>query len=166
MVFKTKKETQKLTVNYPEPPQSIKFTYDPDYKMPITLKQTRIAIHNQDTIDCGIEMVSQGFNPLLLNLADDCMPGGCVNYGSGAQEEALFRRSNYWKTLIMEHYPITDNQAIYSPNVCVFRDNEKNNWDILVEPKNLDFIACPGIKFPKTKNDLLENEDIKKLERL
>jgi hypothetical protein len=38
------KETQELTPNYPEPPQSIKFTYKPDYKLPITLKQTRLAI--------------------------------------------------------------------------------------------------------------------------
>lgn len=89
-----------------------------------------------------------------------------MNYGSCVQEEALFRISNYWKTLTLEHYPITYEQAVYSPNVCVFRDNKKNNWTLFAEPKNLDFIACPGIKFQKTNNDLLEKNDIKKLEHL
>lgn len=158
------KETQELTNNYSKPPQSVKFTYEPAFKIPVTLKQTKIAIHNQDTIDCAIELMNQGFNPLVLNLADDCEPGGCINYGSGAQEESLFRRSNYWKTLTQEHYPITNEQAVYSPQVCVFRASEQNKWAILVEPKKLDFIACPGVKFPMTKNDLLVDKDIKKLE--
>lgn len=70
------KETQELTPNYPEPTPSIKFTYDSNFKIPITLKQTRLAIHNQDTIYCRIELIGQGFNPLLLNLVDDCIPWG------------------------------------------------------------------------------------------
>ncbi len=158
------KETQSLSNNYPEPEKSIKFNYQSDYHMGVIFDKTRIGIVNQDTIDCGFDLIKEGLNPLVINLADDCVPGGCVNYGSGAQEESLFRRTNYWKTLTMDLYPITEEQAIYSPQVCVFRASEQNNWNIYKKPKYLDFIACPGLKFPNTKSDMLENDDIKKLE--
>jgi hypothetical protein len=57
---------------------------------------------NQDAIDVALDLLSTGkaHRPLVLNLADDIFAGGCVNQGSGAQEESLFRRTNYYQTLV------------------------------------------------------------------
>lgn len=158
------KETKELSNNYLPPPKSIKYTFDPTFNMDKKYETTRLEIINKDTIDSAIDEINEGYNPLVLNLADDCLPGGCIDYGSGAQEESLFRRSNYWQTLDITHYPILFNEAVYSPNVTVFRSNEKTNWKILSKPIKIDFIACPGIKFPVMKNNMLNEEDIKILE--
>jgi uncharacterized protein (TIGR02452 family) len=100
-----------------------------------------------DTIDCCL---SYSPNALVLNLADDDIPGGSVDYGSGAQEESLFRRTNYFCSLKEELYPIKHNEIIYSPGISVIKTSENTNWqllDINNVPK-VSFIACPGIKYP------------------
>lgn len=59
-------------------------------------------------IDCLIackQLQDAGNNPVVLNLADILVPGGCVESGSGAQEESIFRRSNITRTLTQDFYP-------------------------------------------------------------
>ena len=140
-------DTKKMTENKPVV-ESIKyeydehFTYEPKYA-------TITDIVDMDTLDCGIEMQQhRGFNPLLLNHADDVFPGGCVDLGSGAQEESIFRRTNYHKTLQQSFYQLHDNQCVYSPDVIVCKSAENYGWrrhdDIHVA-----LIACPGIKQPR-----------------
>ena len=102
-----------------------------------------------DAIDCCIVHLP---NAIVLNLANDLFPGGDVKGGSGAQEEALFRRTNYHKTLLQAFYPIRYGEAVYSPNVSVIKTSEKTGWtayDTDAVPK-ISFIACPGIKYPYT----------------
>ena len=62
---------------------------------------TKAEIENSDTFDMAIKYVNnkQGLNPLVLNMASDYKPGGGVETGSKAQEEDLFRRSNYYQTV-------------------------------------------------------------------
>lgn len=96
--------------------------------------------------------------PLLLILADDCFPGGCVATGSGAQEEALFRRTNLCRALSMAHYPIRDGEAVYAPDVAVFKNGERHATDpfgkLVAQPAPLlDFVACPGIRHPMLSSE-------------
>lgn len=147
-----KDTTQLAKQKYPISQQSIKTKYEPTFTY--TKKySTIIKVVDSDTIDTAIHFINKNYNPLVLNLADDCIPGGCVDTGSGAQEESLFRRSNYFLSLRYErkYYPIFINEAIYSPAITVFKDNEKNNWKLYDTPIMMDFIACPGLKYPPVK---------------
>ena len=149
-------DTKKYT--FPVPP-SVKLEYANE---PFKKKHSSSNIYffDQDAIECAWRCE----NPLVLNLADDIFAGGCVDNGSGAQEESLFRRTNLFETLKQSFYPIEDNQAIYSPGVTVFKDTEANDWKLYPKPKKLCFIACPGIKYPRhVVNGRLQDSDVERL---
>jgi uncharacterized protein (TIGR02452 family) len=65
----------------------------------------KVSVKDIDCLTACKDLLDAGCNPVVLNLADILVPGGCVESGSGAQEESIFRRSNYCKTLIEELYP-------------------------------------------------------------
>ena len=60
---------------------------------------------NEDCLVASKRLIDAGMNPVVLNLADIPVPGGCVESGSGAQEESIFRRSNIIWTLTEKLYP-------------------------------------------------------------
>lgn len=133
--------------------KSIKYNYNPIFQWKPKY-QTSIHVVNDDTIDSGLTLINYGYNPLILNFADDCFPGGCVELGSGAQEESIFRRTNYHMTLkINEFYPIKKNECVYSPNVSVIKMAEQQRWQLLPNPIFINLIACPGIKNPHLNYD-------------
>lgn len=107
------------------------------------------VVDDDDSIDCALKIKAAGANPVVLNLADDCFPGGCVDVGSGAQEESLFRRTNLSRALDISMYPIKDDEVIYSSDVSVFKASEQEGWQLFDAPITLAFISCPGIKFPR-----------------
>jgi uncharacterized protein (TIGR02452 family) len=151
---------------YPISKPSIKYIYDP--KFTFTKKyNTIIKVIDNDTIDTAIQIICKNYKPLVLNLADDVIPGGCVETGSGAQEESLFRRSNYFLSLQYDrkYYPILHNEAIYSPEITVFKSNEKMGWKLFDNPITMDFIACPGLKYPRVITQIDDNgKSVKRLE--
>ena len=110
----------------------------------------RAFLVDGDTIDVGRGLAARGLRPLLLILADDCFPGGCVYTGSGAQEEALFRRTNLFRSLDMRLYPIRDDEALYAPCISVFKEGERaaRPFERLAAPCVLDFVACPALRHP------------------
>ena len=156
------------------PPPSIKVAYKKDFQ-PSEAKNyaaSTVSFHNMDAIDYALQIGND--KVLILNLADDIYPGGCVLSGSGAQEESIFRRTNYHKTLHMESgfYPLLDGQAIYSPNVTVFKESEANNWAPLSH-QLINLIAGWGIKYPskiynkdKDREELRDDDVIKLKERI
>jgi uncharacterized protein (TIGR02452 family) len=155
------RDTTKLAkLYYPISTPSIKYIFDETFTFQPKYN-TEIMVVNIDTIDAAIKFIEKKYSPLVLNLADDVMPGGCVEMGSGAQEESLFRRSNYFLSLQYnnQYYPIRFNEAIYSPKITVFKDNEANGWQLYSKPVVMDFIACPGLKYPKTEMQTLTQSD-------
>lgn len=86
--------------------------------------KTFVGVYNADTFDIAKGAITSGLNPLILNMANHITPGGGVRNGACAQEECLFRRSNYFATLTKELYPLKDDEIIYSPNITVFKGSE------------------------------------------
>ena len=100
---------------------------------------------DMDSIEAALMVHNK--NPLVLNFADDVFPGGHVAMGSGAQEESLYRRTNYFTTLghFTGFYPLEGTDVVYSSDVLVIKDLEFN---LLKDFKPLCFIACPGLRHP------------------
>jgi len=128
--------------------------------------ETVITVVNADCLSIAQE--EQG-NPLVLNMANANTPGGGVEGGAGAQEEHLFRSSNYLLSLYSFHdrlskqygiprskqsYPLHEAYgAVYSPKVTVFRGREEDGYPLLDHPYKASFVAVPAINNPLlTKN--------------
>lgn len=102
---------------------------------------------------------------MVLNLADNSFPGGCVYTGSGAQEESIFRRTDVSQTLEMSFYPIRDAEAVYSPAVRVLKASEADDWRVIAGPSPVvATIACPGIYHPALDpSGSMSDEDLMRL---
>lgn len=118
--------------------------------------EPEIKVYNCDTLVGAKRMIDAGLNPLVLNMASDRMPGGGVRKGSRAQEECLFRRTNYFMTLDKRRlppdmYPLMTTECVYSPNVYVVKDTDNS---ILQEEDRFyaNFIAIAAIRRPKMNN--------------
>lgn len=138
---------------------SKKYTLDPNYVLEKKCEETTIDVQNEDLIDLAKLFLKD--RPLVVNPADDSFPGGCVHTGSGAAEESLFRRSNYFRSLSIQLYPLRKDEAVYSPSITVF----KNGDFTMCEAFEIDFIACPGLRHPELTTDgKLTEEQIQVLE--
>lgn len=114
---------------------------------------TELGIENVDCIEAGLTMAAEGMNPVVLNLSDDRDAGGCIDLGSGAQEESLWRRTALCVTQTAAFYPLCvggTTEAIYSPTVPVLRRSEAAGyaWYADTARPTMSFIACPAIKMP------------------
>ena len=170
----TKKKCSDKNEHIGEPSESIKKKWNPINPKNKQCIKSNIKILNMDSIECGLLYRRNKYKPLVLNLADDYYAGGCVDTGSGAQEESLFRCTNYHKTLKMipELYPIKDDEAIMSYGISIIKKSEAEGWKRIVfkgGPPKLSFIACPAVKYPIIKwidgQKRLKDEDVEKLEK-
>ena len=129
-------------------PRSVIYTSpDPDYNPPNKSQNpVQVKVVNQDTIDVGYELVQKGIHPLVLNLASEQRPGGGVMKGAKAQEEDLFRRSDYYLHLNKKYYPLDPTEVIYSPKVTIIKTSEYKNQKPYF---TLDFLAVPGLRNPQ-----------------
>ncbi|WBR14990.1 hypothetical protein pkur_cds_816 [Pandoravirus kuranda] len=102
----------------------------------------------------------RGLNPAVLNMASSRRPGGGYKTGAAAQEENIFRRSNYFQSLEDPqridrqrtwHYPLGPLCGVYSPLVMVFRGPEDEGYPFLDRPVPLDFIAVAAIAKPTVR---------------
>ena len=142
-------DTQKLSKKFEAPPKSIKFSHNPELKMEKKYSRTPIQIDDLDTIECGLLLKKNNYNPLVLNLADPII--SCVSNGSGCNEESILRCTNLCRTLIPfgPLYPIGSNEAILSNKIRILKTSEKSGWKLIRSDIFLDFIAACGIQMPK-----------------
>ena len=110
---------------------------------------TVVTWHAADCVDVAIALKGRG-KPLLLNMASDFQPGGGVWKGASAQEEELFRRSNYHKFLHRRWYPFPPLRVILSRDVEFYRASAAEGYAVLPTPVILDCIAVAGIRRPET----------------
>ncbi len=114
----------------------------------------------------GASGVLASERPLVLNMASRRNPGGGVEGGAGAQEECLFRSSNYYTTLYPLRnivYPMDRNfGGIYSPEVTVFRGLEAEGYPLLERPFKVCFVAVAALNGPHltADGDYVESERV------
>lgn len=89
-----------------------------------------------------------------LNMASFITPGGGVVNGAMAQEEELFRRTNYFQTLLKSMYPMHRPNVVYSPRVTIIKDHKYQNHH---DPFSCAFIAAAAIKNPRINGDQYHN---------
>ena len=126
---------------------STKFCLSPEFER--QQFETVFKVFDGDCLDTGVRL-KKSFSPVVLNMANNETPGGGVQYGAGAQEESIFRRTDYFLHLPKSLYPI--NGAIYSPEVTVFRHSEANLYGFMEEPLKIPMIACSAIRHPSLIN--------------
>ena len=139
---------------------------------------------NQDCILVTRDLVEQGYNPALLNMASLYHPGGGVLQGSSAQEEDLCRRSTLAISLYQfslpggrygdladmvgvkrraERYPMDNTYGgIYSPGITFFRATKDEGYALLDNPFRAAVISVASLNYnPKHgHNSLDENGNI------
>ncbi len=116
-------------------------------------KEVKAPIIKKDCIYVAIEYKEKGFNPILLNMADWEVSGGGVEYGSPAQEEELFRRSNYYKHLSQKLYPLYNLDTVISNNVEFCRRGIDRGYKYMVNPVHIDCIGAPALRLPSINAD-------------
>lgn len=139
---------------------------------PVAPVTTEVRVEDKDCVLAAKELIDAGYNPAMLNLADLFTPGGLVEYGSGAQEENLCRRSNLILSLYqfsgsrIRQYPdlglvSNDDQysmderygGIYSGIVTFFRGPESTGSQLEEVPYNIPVISVAALCGPRIGND-------------
>ena len=134
--------------------------------------QTEVRVEDSDCVLAAKRLIDEGYNPAMLNLADLYVPGGLVEFGSGAQEENLCRRSNLILSLFqfsrnrIRQYPDlglepNENQypmderfgGIYSGKVSFFRGPESEGYPFDDVTYNIPVISVAAISGPRIDRD-------------
>lgn len=137
---------------------SEKIEYDPNCKPPYKPFDKCGSVVNMDCLDVAKRLRDFGMSPIVLNMADISYAGGSVDTGGYGQEESIFLRSNYFRTLHNRSnlYPISGPEGIYSSNVIIFRDN---SYNIITNPYQVSFVAMAAIKEPQlVKGEFTEDD--------
>ena len=125
---------------------------------------TEITVTADDCLDAAHKWVNDGLEVCVLNMANRRNPGGGVTTGAGAQEEYLFRCSDYYKFLYRyapyaEQYGVTRSHyqypldrnfgGIFSSDVTIFRENESTGYRLTTKPWKVNMIAVAGMNSPR-----------------
>jgi len=112
-----------------------------------------ILVENIDSFDMARKMNGLNGRTLVLNLASNICSGGGVGSGARAQEEDLYRKSNYFEANDPKLYPLAIVDVIYSPLVHIIKDS---SYKLLQSPIETACLAVAAIRNPKLK--LLESK--------
>jgi uncharacterized protein (TIGR02452 family) len=75
-------------------------------------------------------------------MASNYTPGGGVRKGCAAQEEELFRRSDYFLHLHHRYYPLEEMSNIISEKVLFYRLDSNSKYELMKYPTEIDCIAA------------------------
>lgn len=144
-----------------------------DLPSPCEGRETELSVECIDSLDIALALATQGFDPLVLNMANAKYPGGGYRYGAIAQEECLFRRTDYHRTVDRDlsqqlsggpgvvsssvragrkfgFYPHEKFGAIWSRQV-VIREGEADGYRLRAEPVQLGFVAIAAEKLHRER---------------
>ena len=131
----------------------------------IRYAKTNIIVEDTDVIDSIIRLheksPSSKINKMLvLNLASDRKYGGGAETGAMAQEEELFRKTDYGNHAGKDLYPLKMDEFVYTPCIYVVKDSE---YRALPRENCVPFdgIAMAGIRNPVLENGRLNTKDRK-----
>ena len=89
------------------------------------IQPATVYVENMDSFDMARKMSSlypyQAGKILVLNLASHAKSGGGVENGAQAQEEDLYRKSNYHEANDQSLYPLKMSEVVYSPLVHIIK---------------------------------------------
>jgi uncharacterized protein (TIGR02452 family) len=129
-------------------------SYPAEHVLPVAQHgayQTAISVRNESTLAAARRLAGEGKQAVALNFASAKRPGGGWLSGARAQEETLARASGliaciagdplYARNAALRDALYLDD-AIYSPGVPVFRDDE---GALLAAPYLCAFITAPAV---------------------
>jgi len=141
--------SKKLTISEIEIPDLIKKHFS----------STTILVVNADIIKTIIEFNKATKSKILvLNLASNFKYGGGVETGVMAQEEELFRKTDYGLHSGKELYPLSHYQFVVTENVSIVKDEFYNKID-MVDIFDVDMIAMAGLYRPELINGNFSKKD-------
>lgn len=117
-----------------------------------------VEVIPDDTLNVAVGLISKGYCPLVLNMACVSKEGGGVIRGAGAQEEEIFRRTNYCKCANHKLYPMESDEFIVTDDVTIVKDD---NYNVLNNYLRADFIAMAAPRKPALNHegDYYDEED-------
>jgi uncharacterized protein (TIGR02452 family) len=144
------KETKNHYSSFPELESEVVHDVEDNVlqSLPKRFPNTHVAVVRGDCVEAAVQLKNNHFNPLLLNMADWFIAGGCVEGGSRAQEEELFRRSNYFKSLHQKYYPLKTFTTILSSKVEFARHGINQGYKWMEKPAYIDCVAAPALQNP------------------
>jgi uncharacterized protein (TIGR02452 family) len=104
------------------------------------LTKSNISVINSDTVSAALDFSLLG-KTVLLNMASYKRPGGGVRNGARAQEECLFRCSNLSEVIPTSHYPLQEDECVYTSAGVFFKDFNYN----YTTPTEIDVITMAAI---------------------
>ncbi|CAF1026916.1 unnamed protein product [Adineta steineri] len=150
-------------------------------------EKTTVEVVQEDCLVIYEDLFKNNYHPLLLNMANATTPGGGYRKGDGAQEENLFRRSDYFRSLDIEFdeyqeqqsdrfyctsdcqmkrienqkriYPMDEFGAIYTSGLTVFRQSEDHGYEYMKQPLgNVCAVAMAAYREPRLEDNRLTSQ--------
>jgi uncharacterized protein (TIGR02452 family) len=149
------KQTKQFYASFPDLESEIIHDVEDNIlqNLPKKFSDTTVELVKTDCVDEAILLKSKHFNPLLLNMADWFYAGGCIDFGASTQEEELFRRSNYFRSLHQKYYPLKAYTTILSHKVEFSRYGIDKGYQWMEKPVYIDCVAAPALEGPPLTSD-------------